>query len=664
MNKKFIVIIVLAVCFFNSVAQTNTLAQDTAKIHSLFSLIENEPEIDIWKKYNEDMLLLTEYHLRQNHEPKQFFLKYKAHGLSNRAYVFDLIGNIGDATKLYRQAIDTFNVIGEKTDMAINMDYLGMIVFNQGDTKQALKLIQDAFKIQQQAGDEKGASISMQHLANVHNRLHDYKTAIAYYEKCMALYLKLHDRENEASALNNIANIYQVNDDHEKALNYYYKCLSLAKGSNDRKTISTVLNNIGNSFFKLKNYPIALQYYDSAYKNAEVMNDKRSLAFTFLKIGKVYSVKGNLTETEKYYLQSLKLSRELGYPIYLRNASEALYELYEKQNKKDKAYEMFKLFVKMRDSVSNTEVKNAALKSQYQHEYDIKEIQLRQEQEKKDFVKQKELEAEQRKKNELLWIAAGICVITVILGVLTFVSYRLFKNQKKISAELERKNIEIKEQGEKLLKQEVMLSRYQSQMNPHFIFNAVNGIQGLILNNDNKKAFQQIQLFSKLLRETLNNSSEEFIPLDKELNYLKDYVTFELNRFTNKFEYHVKLINIELPSEICIPPMLIQPLLENSIKHAGLNDIINGAIELIITADTEKRCLNISLSDNGRGCSPEALEKSSSKGLKITRERIKSLLLKYKATNSLFFEINNVLPKGTKTSLTLPLIYNDELRNS
>lgn len=121
------------------------------------------------------------------------------------------------------------------------------------------------------------------------------------------------------------------------------------------------------------------------------------------------------------------------------------------------------------------------------------------------------------------------------------------------------------------LKNELNLSKLiaiQSQMNPHFIFNAINSIQGLILNERTEESYNYVVKFSQLVRQTLSFSNKEFISFEDELSLLEVYLEIEKLRFQDDFQFEIETNNV---AHIELPPMLIQPFVENAIKHGLLH---------------------------------------------------------------------------------------------
>ena len=169
-------------------------------------------------------------------------------------------------------------------------------------------------------------------------------------------------------------------------------------------------------------------------------------------------------------------------------------------------------------------------------------------------------------------------------------------------------------------------SSKHAQMNPHFIFNALNGMQSILLLQGEQKANQYLGMLSKLLRYTLDNSVQERIALADELNYLKAYIELNKMHMGDSFEYCIdNQIDVD-PKECYIPPMLIQPIVENAIVH-GLSPKSSGGI-LLITIKEIANKLHFTIHDNGVGISAsKALKKKfkrnyKSYATKILRERI------------------------------------------
>jgi len=218
------------------------------------------------------------------------------------------------------------------------------------------------------------------------------------------------------------------------------------------------------------------------------------------------------------------------------------------------------------------------------------------------------------------------------------------------------KNIAIQEQGEELARLTGEINRYKAQMNPHFVFNALNSIQGFLVSNEKEKTLQQLGNFSKLMRTTLNHSNHEWISLENETDYLNTFMAFEQERFRNKIGFAVDM-RVDAKNTM-VPPMMIQPLLENALKHARLGDVQNAAIN--VTVLTENDLLKITVSDNGKGINGNINELiKDSHSMAILRSRIALAFRSEKKempSETLRITSVPVLFQGTCVEFYLPLI--------
>lgn len=208
---------------------------------------------------------------------------------------------------------------------------------------------------------------------------------------------------------------------------------------------------------------------------------------------------------------------------------------------------------------------------------------------------------------------------------------------------------------------EMELKALRAQMNPHFIFNVLNSIQYFIMHNENEAAQTYMSKFAKLVRQTLDNSRSTFISLADELSLLKIYIDLEKIRFEDRFEYLIDIgKNIDTAS-IQIPNMLLQPYVENSIKHGFKSRGIKYFLNISISKEGGK--IICTITDNGIGREnaakiPDAeLEKHASSGTIIVEEKIEALKLYYKYdltsnTEDLKNESGNAI--GTRVILIFP----------
>jgi hypothetical protein len=200
----------------------------------------------------------------------------------------------------------------------------------------------------------------------------------------------------------------------------------------------------------------------------------------------------------------------------------------------------------------------------------------------------------------------------------------------------------------------------KAQMNPHFIFNCLNSIQEYVINSDVKGANKFISDFSKLIRSTLDNSSKKVISIEDEIKYLTNYLTLEQYRFENKFEFNI-FTNKELNlADTYIPPMLLQPYLENAIRH-GINNKKDGQGFIQINMLKVYKNLVCEIIDNGIGITAATKLKGKvhieyqSKGMELTAKRIQ--LLNKNIEQDILVQIEDIThpETGTKVTIIIPI---------
>ncbi len=186
------------------------------------------------------------------------------------------------------------------------------------------------------------------------------------------------------------------------------------------------------------------------------------------------------------------------------------------------------------------------------------------------------------------WWFYTIIILLLVLLFYSVAKYRINQINKKNKERLEKEIL-----SKNLLDSE--LKALRSQMNPHFLFNSLNSIQNLVLKQDVDLSYDYITMFSELVRSTLNYSEQEFIPIEKELRFLKVYLDLEKLRFKDDFEYE---INCSDSKSIQIPSILIQPFIENSLKHGLLHKKGKKRIDITFQLTDELIC---TIRDNGIG---------------------------------------------------------------
>ena len=247
-----------------------------------------------------------------------------------------------------------------------------------------------------------------------------------------------------------------------------------------------------------------------------------------------------------------------------------------------------------------------------------------------------------------LWFI-GISLISLVILIMIIVRNRfrsIRKNTERI--EMENKLMELEQKA------------LQLQMNPHFLFNALNSIQGTMSEGSIPLARSQLTKFARLMRSILTNSREDFLPLSQEIEMLEQYIQVEKFCRGHKFNYTIAIDESVDPEEIQIPSMVLQPFIENAIIH-GLSKIDYPG-QLKISFCVKGNILECTIIDNGIGINQSLSDKKQSKthaslGMEVTHNRLK-FMSKNKEVDRVFIrDLSESSQVGTEVKVNIPLQY-------
>lgn len=509
----------------------------------------------------------------------------------------------------------------------------------------------------------------------------NYSRAFQYYIKSIAIYEELKDTNMLSRLYNNVGVAYQSQAEYIKALDYFNKAKTSQIELKD-PNIGITLTNMANCHIELKNFPKAIlvfneaekhvqqnpralgewnnsigayynkinnkqqsiKHWDQAIKAFKSIDDKFGIADTYIFKSELFLKEKKYNEAINNAEQALQLSTQTDVLEQQRNAEHVLSEAFEKQNKIPQALKHYKLFTALNDSLSNTENIRKGIQAQMNFEYEKKENLERLEQEKQDVIL-----AQEAKQRTIKY--SFIAISTLLLLGLGFLYYNRKQLKQRLTLEKE-----LTEYEQKAL---------HLQMNPHFIFNCLGAISGFIINNGTDHAIKYLAKFSKLMRLTLEYSQESLIPIGKEIESLQNYLELEKLRFNNVFNFTItKSDTIE--DAIAIPPLLIQPIIENAIIHGIVPKKENGDIS--IDFSTKNETFVCTIIDNGVGIDnsiaskKESVQIHKSMALDIIKKRLKMITkVANKKASITTFQLYDANQKseGTKVIISLPIQYID-----
>lgn len=371
--------------------------------------------------------------------------------------------------------------------------------------------------------------------------------------------------------------LWQQND--TSALGYLGNSVKQAR-SEGRTDVETQANDeFANYYEKNEDFKEARGFREKNIKILKNTSDTASLADNFLKKGISESKLGMQDSAKKSIDIAQQLGEEIGDLKIQQKSFKELSKIAESQGQTNKALELYKKYVMYQDSAVRLKEKELDQKLIISEEYSKKQqkIDLL---EKNEEINEKTIELlQESSRNQKILIYSLFGGLLLIFGS----GYLVYKNMRQ----------------RRLANQLIALRSLRSQMNPHFIFNALNSVNLHIAQKDERTANKYLTEFSRLMRLVLEQSQKDFIPLQQELEMIKLYINLEHDRFKDKFDFQLN-IDPELDEDsLQIPPMLIQPYIENAIWH-GLRYKEEKGL-LTVSYNLEGNSIRVSVEDNGIG---------------------------------------------------------------
>ncbi len=522
----------------------------------------------------------------------------------------------------------------------------------------AIKIVEKSTTIPEKEKEKMLGSFYIK-LANKTSILKDAK-AIEYSTKGVQILEKVLQPEDLVSVYGNHAIVLRRATLYDSALVYAQKIDAILEPTDKNSKKAQLAHMIASIYIEMNKTDLAIEYAEKSLVYFEGnVKDEIKIALSLYLLGKLYQQKKQYPKAINYFDKTIKISTKYNQFDMLYNCNLKLSEIYKVQNNTDKAYTHLLQTITYQDSISNK-----------RRETDTKELVQKYETEKKE---QQIKELEQQKtiddlenKNQVASLQAQRSILGLILlaPISLLVGGGWYVNRRRLRLQLEA------EQRERA-KQMSELKALRSQMNPHFIFNALNSIQDFIMLSEKENAQHYLGKFATLMRGFLDSSSKEKISLDKELTLLESYIELEGLRLGEEFSYEINFderIDKDELEDIEIPPLLIQPYLENAFKHGLLHK--TGEKKLTLEFNKVEKnndnFLQLKITDNGIGRQKSAeinarkAKTHQSFATQATNERLE--LMKNQSTNNKNIEVeindlkdNQDNSKGTEIVILIPI---------
>lgn len=511
--------------------------------------------------------------------------------------------------------------------------------FSQSKTEASI-LIPFALQMLEKSNLPFSKAKSHQALAYLYSRARQYDQSANYAHKALDYWKSISYGPGVAELTFHLAYLKMNNGDESTIIRECHQALEIAQKANSPSSISQISSWLGGYYLRIGQLDSAINYFEEGIKSSEspkrkafnlfdlanchLMQKEYDLArkgystclqlakeqelhvltgTTLSSLGYVSFIEKKYDEATNLSLEALPFLKKYGRPDFVRDAYATLMDIYEAKSEYKKALEYSNLYRQYTDSANVHANQNEYRELEEKYQATLKDKLLAEKDEK--------LKAEEDRQSLL--------IISIILVILVFgLGFGIFvlNRRRKESVLRERMN-------------ESEMKALRAQMNPHFMFNSLNAIQQMVLNNENEEAFKYLNTYSKLTRQILENSEKKWISVKDEIRFLDLYLKIESLRFDHAFAYQIEASDDVMPNTDLIPAMVVQPIVENAIKHGLMPK--TGPKNLLIHFDRkeESQVLEVTVEDNGVGRAASDSNKTDpdhhSMSLGITENRLQLL---------------------------------------
>jgi tetratricopeptide (TPR) repeat protein len=532
--------------------------------------------------------------------------------------------------KLYLQKSDSiFEKLNDKSKLITNKGVYTLYYSYQRDFDKELQLLLEILEYREKNNSKPEAARTLGRIGVVLQQLQRYKEAKAYYLGSIRVREEIKDFKGKSLILVNLGGMLNQQKRFAESQPYLEEALSIQENFKQQSIILACKANLSHAYVETGKARKGLEMMIEC----EAYYEKQKDTLNLVKLANIQALGYTKLKQFDQAISILKERHQLikNNPIYSIQEGTLLweyYKVYKAMGKTDVALEYFEEANELREQNQQTDVQLGVSRMKEQFETEKKQrenVQLRQENQLKD------LQINQR--NYFIYGSILLLLLISVIAITT-IRYNRLKAQK-ATMEMEQRLL-------------------QSQMNPHFTFNVLHAIHTYMLKKDTEESGKLLTSFARLVRSILQHSSKDSIPLTDELSWLKDYIRLQQLRFTNSFNYIIEIDEQLSSDNVLLPPMLIQPFIENAIEHGFSNLDKDG--ELHISYKKTDKELEIRITDNGKGFSTESQVREKkdheSVAIQITEKRIN--LLNRKRKGAFKFEISSTPLEGTIVFFSIP----------
>lgn len=543
----------------------------------------------------------------------------------------NVVQEVQTQSKRLKKAVDT----KDESSQADSYYNIGESFFNNGNFQKSEEYYTKAKNIYEKLNDKPNIEKASRKLAQSQEKQNKISPAISNYNRAAEVSysksralnsndvtrLSVNSAEAKEEAIQNNIQLNEKEKDKGELAANYTQMADINIQQNDIPKAEVNLTNaykiskkeapqqaleinqkLTDFYVENKNFDKAIEAKKTVLKEDFVKENSKKQVEQIQELADIYIKKNDPKEAIDLLKKSYGIALEKGHTLEAQKSVKKLDSLYNVSENTDASVKLYRDFLgKLPDLVSKDK---SLVDEKILEDTEQRIAQLEKEKQLKDELI--------RKKNVFNY--SLIFALIVLIGLIIFI----FRTLKKVQ----------------IKNKKIALQSLRREMNPHFIFNSLNSVNHFIATNNELEANQYLTKFSKLMRGVMENSSEDFIPFQQELDLLQNYLALEKTRFADKFDYEIIVDENLNQQNLQLPGMMVQPFLENAIWHGLRYKTEKGFLKL--SFKKENQHLKITIEDNGIGIEESKKQKTihqknrEGRGMKNTLERIRLLNDLYK----------------------------------
>ncbi|MDZ7934060.1 MAG: tetratricopeptide repeat protein [Emticicia sp.] len=526
-------------------------------------------------KYNAIMGKISSQKLGTKLNPKEekAYLNYNGLHYNNIGFYYNSKEQYDSALYFFNKAVIQLEKSNNQNSLAQTLQNMGTIYDSKGEPTQVLKYYNQVLAIYKDTNDSIGLANIYADFGRIYIDNGSINKALEFYTKSMKISDLINDKASKFRTIRYLVVTLGNQGEFQKLLEYVQELINYYEEIGDYDSLGLIYNITASTHSNLKNYPQMFKYIDKAiviakklkspdrlaenygllavyYKNHQQIDSAYKYANFEVEIRKnnvsepkytksliiyadILKLKKQFKEAEKIGIIAYQRSQKLANPDLIMQAARKMKEIYSNLNNISLAFKYAEIELQMKDTLNTVNTKNSAIKALFKYETEAKDNEIIKISQQNQIT-----QLESKRKNTFIYsILCGILAL-IAIAYFSFSKFKTKKANELLSSQLEEaeKRIEIEQKAT-----ESELKALKSQMNPHFMFNALNSIQEQFMFGDKNVANEQMGNFTYLTRQILSVSGKKKIKLSTEIEILNKYLELEKMRFAEGFKYEINI---------------------------------------------------------------------------------------------------------------------------